>query len=154
MTVVGIISDTRGLLRPQALAALSGSDLIVHAGDIGPLAILERLREIAPVTAVRGNVDTDAWAEGLPLTASLTVAGHVVYVIHDRSHLALYPSPDDTAVVVFGHSHQTLIEKHDGVIFFNPGSAGPRRFRLPVTIGRLHISADQIDPEIVQLLFG
>jgi putative phosphoesterase len=148
------MSDTHGLLRPEALAALTGSDLIVHAGDIGPPGILEMLREIAPVTAVRGNVDTDAWADGLPLTASLTVAGHVLFVIHDRSHLALYPPPANAAVVVFGHSHQALIEQQDGVIFFNPGSAGPRRFRLPVTIARLCISADQIEPEIVPLFTG
>ena len=151
MTVVGVISDTHGLLRPEALAALSGSDLIVHAGDIGPPDVLEILREIAPVTAVRGNVDTDEWAEGLPLTASLTVGGRVLYMIHDRSHLALYPPPNDTAVVVFGHSHQALTETQDGVLYLNPGSAGPRRFRLPVTMARLHISADQIEPEIVEL---
>ena len=154
MTVVGIISDTHGLLRPDALAALTGSDLIVHAGDIGPPGILDRLREIAPVTAVRGNVDTDAWAEGLPVTASLTVEERVFYVIHDRSHLALYPPPANAAVVVFGHSHQALIDRKDRVLFFNPGSAGPRSFRLPVTVGRLHISADQIEREIVQLPIG
>ena len=154
MTVVGIISDTHGLLRPEALLALRGSDHILHAGDVGSPDMLESLREIAPVTAVRGNVDTDAWAEGLPLTAILTVAGHVLYMIHDRSHLALYPPPDDAAAVVFGHSHQALIERQDGVLFLNPGSAGPRRFRLPVTVARLHISADKIEPEIVQLPIG
>jgi putative phosphoesterase len=155
MTVVGIISDTHGLLRPEALLALRGSDHILHAGDVGPPDILERLREIAPVTAVRGNADTDAWADGLALTAILTVvAGRVVYMIHDRSHLALYPPPDDAAAVVFGHSHQALIERQDGVLFLNPGSAGPRRFRLPVTMARLHISADKIEPEIVQLPIG
>jgi putative phosphoesterase len=154
MTVVGIISDTHGLLRPEALLALRGSDHILHAGDVGPPDILERLREIAPVTAVRGNVDTDAWADGLPLTAILTVAGRVLYMIHDRSHLALYPPPDDAAAVVFGHSHQALIERQDGVLFLNPGSAGPRRFRLPVTMARLLISADKIEPEIVQLPIG
>ena len=154
MTVVGIISDTHGLLRPEALLALRGSDHILHAGDVGPPDILERLREIAPVTAVRGNVDTDAWADGLPLTAILTVAGRVLYMIHDRSHLALYPPPDDAAAVVFGHSHQALIERQDGVLFLNPGSAGPRRFRLPATMAWLHISADKIEPEIVQLPIG
>ncbi len=153
MTVVGVISDTHGLLRPEALAALTGSDLIVHAGDVGPPGILDRLREIAPVTAVRGNVDTDSWAANLPLTANLTVAGRILYMIHDRSHLALYPPPGDAAVVVFGHSHQALTETQDGVLFLNPGSAGPRRFRLPVTIGRLHI-ADRMESEIVQLSIG
>ncbi len=153
MTVVGVISDTHGLLRPEALAALSGSDLILHAGDVGPPGILDRLREIAPVTAVRGNVDTDTWAANLPLTANLTVAGRILYMIHDRSHLALYPPPGDAAVVVFGHSHQALTETQDGVLFFNPGSAGPRRFRLPVTIGRLYI-ADRMESEIVQLSIG
>jgi uncharacterized protein len=112
------------------------------------------MREIAPVTAVRGNVDTGAWAESLPPTATLSVAGRVLYMIHDRSHLALYPSPDDAALVVFGHSHQALIETQDGVLFLNPRSAGPRRFRLPVTMARLHISADHIEPEIVQRPIG
>jgi uncharacterized protein len=154
VTVVGIISDTHGLLRPEILLALKGSDHILHGGDIGPPDILERLCEIAPVTAVRGNVDTDAWADGLPLTANLTVAGRVLYLIHDRSHLALYPPPGDAAVVVFGHSHKALIETQDGVLYLNPGSAGPRRFRLPVTVARLHISAGRIEPEIVQLPIG
>jgi putative phosphoesterase len=154
MTVIGIISDTHGLLRPEALLALTGSDHILHAGDIGLPGILERLREIAPVTAVRGNVDTDAWAEGLPLAATLTVAGRALYVIHERSHLALYPPPNDVAVVVFGHSHQALIKAQDGVLFLNPGSAGPRRFRQLLTVARLHISADQIEPEIVHLHVG
>jgi putative phosphoesterase len=154
MTVVGIISDTHGLLRPEALLALRGSDHILHAGDVGAPDILERLREIAPVTAVRGNVDTDAWADGFPLTAILTVAGRVLYMIHDRSHFALYPPPDDAAAVVFGHSHQALIERQDGLLFLNPGSSGPRRFRLPVTMARLHISPDKIEPEIVQLPIG
>ena len=151
MTVIGIISDTHGLLRPDALLALRGSDHILHAGDIGPPDILERLREIAPVTAVRGNVDTDAWAEGLPMAATFTADGRVLY-IHDRSHLALYPPPHDAAVVVFGHSHQALIETRDGVLYLNPGSAGPRRFRLPVTMARLHIPADKVQPEIMHLL--
>jgi uncharacterized protein len=152
MTVVGIISDTHGLLRPESLLALRGSKLILHAGDIGPPEILQRLREIAPVTAVRGNVDTDTWAQELPLTASLTVSRHVLYMIHDRSHLALYPPPDGAAVVVFGHSHRALVEKQDRVLFLNPGSAGPRRFRLAVTIALLRIWADKIEPEIVHLL--
>ena len=151
MTAVGIISDTHGLLRPEAHLAPSGSDLILHAGDIGPPDILERLRGIAPVTAVRGNVDTGAWAATLPLTASLSVAGRVLYMIHDRSHLALHPPPDDGAVVVFGHSYRALIETKDGVLFLNPGSAGPRRFRLPVTMARLLISGDRIEPGIVHL---
>jgi len=154
MTVIGIISDTHGLLRPEALRALSGSDYILHAGDIGPPDILDRLREIAPVIAVRGNVDTDAWAEDLPLTASLSVAGRVLYMIHDRSHLALHPPGDDAAAVVFGHSHQALIERRDKMLYLNPGSAGPRRFHLPVTVARLHISAEKIEPEIVQLPIG
>lgn len=152
MTVVGVISDTHGLLRPEALLALSNSDLIVHAGDVGPPNILERLREIAPVTAVRGNVDTDAWAKKLPLTATLAVAGRVLYVIHDRSHLALSPPPED--VVVFGHSHQALTEWQEGVPFLNPGSAGPRRFHLSVTVARLLISGEQIEHEIAHLPVG
>jgi putative phosphoesterase len=154
MTVVGIISDTHGLLRPEALRALNGSDLILHAGDIGLPNVLEKLREIAPVTAVRGNVDTGGWTQVLPLTETLTVAERVLYMIHDRSHLALYPPPENAAVIVFGHSHQALIETQDGVLFLNPGSAGPRRFRLPVTMARLRISPDQIEPEIVHLRAG
>jgi hypothetical protein len=151
MTLVGIISDTHGLLRPQALAALSGSDLILHAGDIGSPAILERLCAIAPVTAVRGNVDTDPWALELPLTQSISVAGRVIYMIHDRSQLALHPAPNGVAIVVFGHSHRALTETRDGVLYLNPGSAGPRRFRLPVTLVRLRIAACRIEPEIVPL---
>jgi uncharacterized protein len=151
MTLVGIISDTHGLLRPQALAALNGSDLIMHAGDIGSPAILERLCAIAPVTAVRGNVDTDRWALQLPLTQSIIVAGRVLYMIHDRSQLALHPAPDGVAAVVFGHSHRAVTETRDGVLYLNPGSAGPRRFRLPVTLARLRIAAARIEPEIVPL---
>ena len=150
MTLVGIISDTHGLLRPQALAALNGSDLILHAGDIGSPVILDRLRDIAPVTAVRGNVDAQ-WALQLPLTQSIIVAGRVLYMIHDRSQLALHPAPDGVAAVVFGHSHRALTETRDGVLYLNPGSAGPRRFRLPVTLARLRIAAARIEPEIVPL---
>ena len=150
MTLVGIISDTHGLLRPQALAALNGSDLILHAGDIGSPAILERLRDIAPVTAVRGNVDAQ-WTLQLPLTQSIIVAGRVLYMIHDRSQLALHPAPDGAAVVVSGHSHKAVTETRDGVLYLNPGSAGPRRFRLPVTLARLRIAAARIEPEIVPL---
>jgi putative phosphoesterase len=151
MTVVGIISDTHGLLRPEALEALAGSDLILHAGDIGPPAILARLRDIAPVTAVRGNVDTDPWARELPLTQSLIVGKHLFYMIHDRAHLTLYPPPEGTAVVVFGHSHQALTETEGGTLYLNPGSAGPRRFRLAVTVARLIIAAGEIAPEILNL---
>ena len=151
MTLVGIISDTHGLLRPQALAALNGSDLILHAGDIGSPAILDRLCDIAPVTAVRGNVDTYRWSLHLPLTQSISIAGRVIYMIHDRSQLALHPAPNGVAIVVFGHSHRALTETRDGVLYLNPGSAGPRRFRLPVTLARLRIAAARIEPEIVHL---
>jgi uncharacterized protein len=154
MTVVGIISDTHGLLRPEILLALKGSDHILHGGDIGPPDILERLCEIAPVNRrarQRRHRRVGGWSSphGKPHRGRARP-----YLIHDRSHLALYPPPGDAAVVVFGHSHKALIETQDGVLYLNPGSAGPRRFRLPVAVARLYISAGQIEPEIVQLPIG
>ena len=151
MTFIGVISDTHGLLRPEALDALSGSELIIHAGDVGKPEILERLREIAPVVAVRGNVDTAPWAEELPETQVVRVVGRSIFVLHDRARLVVDPVTAGYAAVVFGHSHKALVETHDGVLYLNPGSAGPRRFRLPITVSRLRISTDLLEPEIVQL---
>ena len=151
MTLLGVISDTHGLLRPEALDALRGSDLLIHAGDVGKPEILTRLREIAPVVAVRGNVDTAPWAEELPETQVLRVAGRNIYVLHDRARLVVDPVTVGYAAVVFGHSHKALVETRDGVLYLNPGGAGPRRFRLPITVARLRVSTALLEPEIVQL---
>jgi putative phosphoesterase len=142
---VGIISDTHGLLRPEALRALRGSDCIVHAGDIGDPRILEALATIAPVTAVRGNNDRDAWAAHLPNVAHVEVARVRLLVIHDLAELPGVAAAGRIDVVVSGHSHRPAIERRDGVLFVNPGSAGPRRFRLPVAVAMVEIAADRID---------
>lgn len=149
--VVGLISDTHGLLRPEALAALQGSDFIVHAGDIGDVAILERLSQIAPVTAVRGNNDQDAWAAVLPDIARLDVHARRILVIHDLSQLGHDASLDGIDVVVSGHSHRPRSGQRGKILFINPGSAGPRRFRLPISIGRLLVVGDRIDATLVAL---
>jgi uncharacterized protein len=151
---VGVISDTHGLLRPEAERALAGSDFIVHAGDVGSPDILGRLARIAPVTAVRGNVDTAAWAGTLPSTNVLQVGPMSLYILHDLNQLDLDPRAAGFAAVLSGHSHKPRDEWRDGILYFNPGAAGPRRFRLPVTVGRLRIDADMISPEIVHLLPG
>ena len=151
MTLIGVISDTHGLLRPEALDALRGSELIIHAGDVGKPEILERLREIAPVVAVGGNVDTAPWAEELPEIQVVRVVGRSIFVLHDRSQLVVDPVTAGHAAVVFGHSHQALVETRDGVLYLNPGSAGPRRFRFPITVARLRVSTELLEPEIVQL---
>ena len=149
--LVGVISDTHGLLRPEALAALRGVDHILHAGDIGAVEILDRLREIAPVSAVRGNVDRDAWAAALPETEVVDVVGVSIYVLHDIGRLNLKPRAAGFRVVVYGHSHRPKIEQKNGVIYFNPGSAGPRRFQLPVSVGRLVIGDDVVSAELIDL---
>lgn len=151
MTLLGVISDTHGLLRPEALDALSGSELIIHAGDVGKPEILERLREIAPVVAVRGNVDTAPWAEELPETQVVRVVGRSIFVSHDRSQFVADPVSAGYAAVLFGHSHQALVETRDGVLYLNPGSAGPRRFRLPITVAKLRVSTELLEPKIAQL---
>jgi putative phosphoesterase len=148
---IGVISDTHGLLRPEALEALWGSDSIIHAGDIGEPDILDRLAEIAPVTAVRGNVDRGAWARKIPATNVLEVEGASIYVIHDLSQLDLKPEAAGFAVVVSGHSHVPKQETKNGVLYFNPGSAGPRRFRLPVTLGKLVLREGKVSAEIIEL---
>jgi putative phosphoesterase len=148
---VGLISDTHGLLRPQALDALRGSDCIVHAGDIGDPAILAALSALAPLTAVRGNNDTGAWAQRLPGTARLDCGGVTVYVLHDRKTLAIDPARAGIGVVVAGHSHRPLVEPRGDVLYINPGSAGPRRFRLPVTVGELRIDGSRAHARIIEL---
>lgn len=148
---VGVISDTHGLLRPEALAALAGSQLILHAGDVGKPEILQALRALAPVHAVRGNIDAQSWARELPLTEVVPVAGLNLYMLHRLVDLDLKPEAAGFAAVIYGHSHQPSIEHRNGVLFFNPGSAGPRRFRLPVTLGKLRIRQGQLKAELIKL---
>ena len=152
--VIGIISDTHGLLRPEALIALRDSDYIIHAGDIGDPAILKKLAEIAPLTAIRGNVDRDAWARKIPVTNVLEVGGASIYVLHNLNELDLKPEAAGFWVVVSGHTHVAKSETKNGVLYFNPGSAGPRRFQLPVTIGRLLVKDGGASAEVVQILPG
>lgn len=152
--LIGVISDTHGLLRPEALEALNGSDHIVHAGDVGDREILDQLRTIAPLTAVRGNVDRGSWARALPKTEVLEVERTAIYVIHILSELDLKPESAGFRVVIYGHSHMPKQETKNGVIFFNPGSAGPTRFRLPVTVGRLTIEHGKVWGAILPLPIG
>ncbi|WP_447968458.1 metallophosphoesterase family protein [Nitrospira sp. M1] len=151
MTTVGVISDTHGLIRPEALAGLEGSELILHAGDIGSAAVLERLQDIAPVYAVRGNNDRDVWSRDIPLTQRVEVGSHAFYVLHEIEQLNFDPSAVGVSVIISGHSHKPLAEKRTGVLYLNPGSAGPRRFRLPVTVARLYVKKESLDYEIVEL---
>jgi len=149
---IGVISDTHGLLRPEALAALRGSEHIIHAGDVGAPEILETLAAIAPLTAIRGNVDQAAWARTLAETEILEIGGISIYVLHDLGRLDLKPGAAGFQVVLSGHSHVPKQEMRHGVLYFNPGSAGPRRFKLPVTVGRLTVEGGNIRGEIVALL--
>ena len=148
---IGVISDTHGLLRPAAVVALRGSDLIIHAGDVGEASILEELRRMAPVHAIRGNVDREAWARQLPETEVVEAAGVSIYVTHNLRELDLNPRAAGFACVVSGHTHQPLSETRDGVLYFNPGSAGPRRFHLPISVGRLRLAEGKIEGEIITL---
>lgn len=148
---VGIISDTHGLLRPEALAALRGVHHILHAGDVGDPAILSVLADIAPVTAIRGNVDRGAWAEALPEAVTVAVSGLHVHMIHDRKALRADPSAEGWDVVVSGHSHRPGIEG-GGVLWLNPGAAGPRRFKLPITVATLWSDGERPRAEIHPLI--
>ncbi len=148
--MVGLISDTHGLLRPEALRALDGSDLIVHAGDVGDVKILDELRRLAPVVAVRGNMDTGACAE-LPETAVAQAGSSLIYVLHDIKALDLKPKAAGMTMVVSGHSHRPSQQERDGVIYLNPGSAGPRRFSLPVTIARVDLTRNPWRVEFIEL---
>jgi predicted phosphodiesterase len=143
MRTIGAISDTHGLLRPQALAALADCDPIIHAGDIGGPDVLARLGALAPVHAVRGNVDHGAWSAKLPVTRRIEIDGFRIYVLHIPA--------DNADAVIYGHSHQPKIETKNGTLFFNPGSAGPRRFRLPVTVGRMTAEHGKLRAEVVEL---
>ena len=149
---IGLISDTHGLLRPQALRALEGSDLIIHAGDVGDPEILEALKTLAPVFAVRGNVDTDPWAQALPETEVIEMDRATIYVLHDVHALGLDPAAAGFQIVVSGHSHKPARTERDGVLFLNPGSAGPRRFDLPVTIARLDMSQKPWRVDFIDLM--
>jgi putative phosphoesterase len=149
---VGVISDTHGLLRPEALAALAGVDHILHCGDVGNPAILDALQAIAPLTAIRGNVDLHGDCAELPATDFIELAGKVFYLVHSESWLDINPVVAGVAVVVSGHSHQASIENRSEVMYLNPGSAGPRRFKLPVTLARVDISGGLMSAKIVSLL--
>ena len=149
---IGVISDTHGLLRLEAIEALRGSDRIIHAGDVGDPAILDKLSEIAPVTAVRGNVDTSGWARTLPLTNVLEVEGITIYALHILDQLDLKPEAAGFSAVIYGHTHKPHSETKDGVLYFNPGSAGPRRFALPVTVGKLTLRDGKVRGEITELI--
>ena len=148
---VGLISDTHALIREEALRVLAGSDHIIHAGDIVTPEILERLRRIAPVTAVRGNNDRDAWAKTLPEYEVVEFGVVTVYVRHDRAELDIDPAAAGLRACIFGHSHKPLVERRDGVLYVNPGSAGPRRFKLPIAVGELLIDGERVDARIIEL---
>ena len=148
---LGVISDTHGLVRPEALAALAGVERIVHAGDIGDQAVLEALGRVAPVTAVRGNNDRGRWASDIPETEVVEVGGVSLYLLHDLHELDLEPRAAGFAAVISGHSHQPRLEDKDGVLYLNPGSAGPRRFKLPISLARLRIAKGRVNAELVTL---
>ena len=148
---LGLISDTHGLLRDEALDALQGCDLIIHAGDIGSPSVIDGLGAIANVVAVRGNMDRDEIAGKCPLTEIIQLNEVLLYVIHDIGRLDIDPKASGIEAVIFGHSHQPIIQKQKGILYVNPGSAGPRRFKLPVSVGKLHIKGNKLDAEIIKL---
>jgi putative phosphoesterase len=149
--IIGVIADTHGLLRPQALQVLSGVELIIHAGDIGNPEVLTGLARIAPVQAVRGNVDRGDWAAALPRTQVVEVGGLQLYVLHELFSLDLDPAAAGFAAVIFGHTHSPHQERQNGVLYLNPGSAGPRRFTLPVTLARLRVQPASLTVQVIEL---
>jgi uncharacterized protein len=151
VSIIGLISDTHGLLRQEALAALQGSDLIIHAGDVGDPNIIERLSAVAPVVVVRGNIDKGEWASRLPTTAVVEARSALIYVLHDIQQLDFDPAVAGFGVVVSGHSHKPGRTEKSGVLYLNPGSAGPRRFKLPITVARLNLLLSPWSVEIVDL---
>jgi hypothetical protein len=151
--LIGVISDTHGLLRPQVLAAFRGVEHILHAGDVGDIAVLERLREIAPVTAIRGNVDVSGACAKLPATDVAELGDKLFYLVHSVRDLDINPVAAGVAMVVSGHSHKASVQGRDGVVFFNPGSAGPRRFSLPVTVGFVTVE-DGVEASVLELAVG
>jgi len=150
-TVVAVVSDTHGLLRPEVFKHLNGVDRIIHAGDIGAPNVLEKLQSLAPLDAIRGNNDKGTWAEAIPETLFLEIRGHQIHVLHDLNQIDLSPAAAGMAVVISGHSHKPVVEEHDGVLFINPGSLGPRRFRLPIALAKLYITAESVRAEIIEL---
>jgi putative phosphoesterase len=152
--LVGVVSDTHGLVRPEALAALQGVELILHAGDVGAPEVIEQLRALAPVVAVRGNNDRGPWADALRETEVAEIADALVYVIHDLAELDLDPAASGFHAVVSGHSHRPKLERRGGVLYLNPGSIGPRRFKLPVALALLRVAGSALDPRVVELDVG
>jgi putative phosphoesterase len=148
---IGVISDTHGLMRFEALAALVGVDLILHAGDIGNLQIIEQLKKISPVIAVRGNNDKGKWADDLPFTATIKTSNLNIYMLHDLKEIEVKPDEGDFQVIISGHTHRPCVEKRDTILYLNPGSAGPRRFKLPVTVACLKTSDKNAEAEIIDL---
>ena len=148
---LGVLSDTHGLLRPEVLPALAGVDYILHAGDVGNPEILDRLREVAPVTAIRGNIDRSGPCAELPSTEAIELGGHLFYLVHALPDLDLNPKAAGIAAVIYGHSHKPSITWKDGVLYVNPGSAGPRRFFLPITLAMLHLENGTLHPELIDL---
>jgi uncharacterized protein len=149
--LIGVISDTHGLLRPEAIRALQGCELIIHAGDVDKPEILSELRNIAPTVAVRGNLDRGIWAQGLPRTRSVEVGQIRLYVIHNLEEFSIDAATEGFAAVISGHSHKPSITRKDGVLFVNPGSAGPRRFKLPATVALLRVTDNQAEAELAEL---
>ncbi len=149
---IGVISDTHGLLRPEAVAFLANCDHILHAGDVGSDEILSTLRRLAPLTAIRGNIDHAGACAALPPTEAVELAGRLFYLVHAGEDLDLHPHAASIAAVIFGHSHQSEITWRDGVLYFNPGSAGPKRFQLPVTLGIIELFPGELQPRIHALV--
>lgn len=152
MTMIGVISDTHGLLRAEAVERLAGVDHIIHAGDIGSPEIIEGLRKIAPVTAIRGNIDKDAWANAYADDEVINLAGYDIYVLHNRNDLDRDPVAAGFNMVICGHSHKPSVETIDGVLYLNPGSAGPRRFTLPIALATLDLNTDSLQPQIHEIV--
>jgi uncharacterized protein len=151
MMRIGIISDTHGLLRPEAVKRLAGADHIIHAGDIGAPEVVEGLRRIAPTTAVRGNIDAGQWAKDYPDTELVVLDGRTLYVLHNLNEIKLDPAASGFHVVISGHSHRPKIETKNGVLYLNPGSAGPRRFKLPIAVATLEFSDRALLPQILEI---
>jgi uncharacterized protein len=149
--LIGLISDTHGLIRPQALGALTGVDLIIHAGDIGAPEVIDALKRIAPVVAIKGNNDRAGWAKSLSETKLITTADAKLYIIHNVKELDCDPVVDGIQVVISGHSHKPSVTTRDGVLYVNPGSAGPRRFKLPIAVGKLRVEGTNVKAEIIEL---
>jgi len=151
LSKIGILSDTHGLLRPEVVSAISDCDIIIHAGDVGDPGVLEKLAELAPVHAVKGNMDKGTWADTLPLTEVVEVHGRLIYILHAIEHIDIDPAAAKFEMVVHGHSHRADLKKKGMVFYLNPGSAGPRRFTLPVTIAKVIVNSDGLIPEIIRI---